>query len=59
MVVAVGSQESTTKCFSTYRDNIPSDDIKDYWRQTTAVPVIDNFFAQLEGRLGYCQHTDC
>ena len=61
MVVAIRGQESkprTTKCFSTYRDNIPSDDIKDYWRRTTAVPVMDNLIAQLEGRLGNCQHTD-
>ena len=51
MVVAVGGQESkprTTKCFSTYRDNIPSDDIKDYWRRTTAVPVMDNLIVHLK-----------
>ena len=61
MVVAIRGQESkprTTKCFSTYRDNIPSDDIKDYWRRTTAVSIMDNLIAQLKGRLGNCQHTD-
>ena len=61
MVVAIGGQESkprATKCFSTYRDNIPSDDMKDYWRRTTAVPVMDNLMAQLEGRLADRHHTD-
>ena len=61
MVVAIGGQESkprTTKCFSTYRDNIPSDDMKNYWRRTTAVPVMDNLMAQLEGRLVDRHHTD-
>ena len=53
IVVAMGGQESkprTNKCFSSYRDNIPSDDIKEYWRRTTAVPVMDNLIAQLEDR---------
>ena len=61
MVVAIGGQESKprgTKCFSTYRDNIPSDDMKDYWRRTTAVPVMDNLMEQLEGRLVDRHHTD-
>ena len=61
MVIAVGGQESkprTTKCFFTYRDNIPSDDIKDNWRRATDVPFMDNLIAQLESRLGDRQHTD-
>ena len=61
MVVAIGGQEGkprATKCFSTYRDNIPSDDMKDYWRRTTAVPVMDNLMEQLEGRLVDRHHTD-
>ena len=61
MVVAVGVQETkprTAKYFSTYWDNIRSDDIKDYWRRTTTVTAMDNLIAQLEGRLGDRQHTD-
>ena len=61
IVVAVGDQESKQriiKCFSTYRDNIPSDDMKKYWRRTTPVPVMDNLTTQFEGRLRDRQHTD-
>ena len=56
-----GGQESkprTTNSFSTYTDNIPSNDIKEYWRRTTAEPVMDKIIAQLEDRLGDCQHTN-
>ena len=38
--------------------NIPSDDIKDYWGRTTAVPVMDKLIAQLQVRLGDRQHTN-
>ena len=34
MITTVGGKESkprTTKCFSTHRDNVPSDDNKPYW----------------------------
>ena len=56
-----GGQESkprTTKSFSTYTDNIPSNDIKEYWRRTTTEPVMDKIIAQLEGRLGDRQNTN-
>ena len=45
------SKPRTTKCFSAHRDNVPSDDIKSYWRRIAAVPVMDNLIAQLIARV--------
>ena len=54
MITAVGGKESklrTTRCFSAHRDNVPSDDIKSFWRRIVAVPFMDNLIAQLIERL--------
>ena len=51
------SKPKTTKCFSAHRDNVPSDDIKSYWRKSVAVPVMDNLIAQLAERLSDRSHA--
>ena len=47
-----------TKCWSCFRDNVPSTDCESYYSRSVAIPVMDSFINTLEDRMADRKHTE-
>ena len=61
MVKSVGvmsSESRLAKCWSPYRNNVPSEDCESYYRRAIGVPVMNALFVNLHHRMADRKHTD-
>ena len=61
MAASVGvdpKKPRTTKCWSRFRDDVPSDDCESYYRRSITIPVMDNLINNLEDRMADRKHTE-
>ena len=60
MAASVGvdpKKSRNAKCWSCFRDIVPSTDCESYYRQSVAIPVMDNHVNNLEDRMADRKHT--
>ena len=60
MAASVGvdpKKSRNAKCWSCFRDIVPSTDCESYYRQSIAIPVMDNHVNNLEDRMADRKHT--
>ena len=61
MGASVGVQPNkprTTKCWSKFRNNVPSTDFESYYRRSIAIPVMDNLISDFVNRMADRSHTE-
>ena len=46
------------KCWSRFRNNVPSTDCESYYRQSIAIPVMNNLINKLKDRMADRKHTE-
>lgn len=52
------SEPRLAKCWSRYRNNVPSEDCESYYRRSIGVPVMDALIINLYDRMADRNHTD-
>ena len=54
----IPSEPRLAKCWSRYRNNVPSEDCESYYRRAIGVPVMDALIVNLHDRMADGNHTE-
>ena len=54
----IPSETRLAKCWSRYRNNVPSEDCESYYRRAIGVPVMDALIVNLHDRMADGNHTE-
>ena len=61
MAASVGvdaEKPKTAKCWSRFKDNVPSTDCESYYRRSITISVMDNLINNLKDRMADRKHTE-